>query len=459
MEEFLSRGLDDGLFSLENELRYSKYLTATIKTIFGQDPLCGFLSVFGCVQFLMDLLVTASFFLKTKALQMVLIKMGPPGGGKTKYLDIKQSVFSNLAKPINMTSHFNSSELNSSKSNSEETMLFFANEASLVDFSDFKSAVSDLSFKSNTRNLYEQHDQNSNFSNASYIVNQNAQGITYATKDVYKLDDAFVRRLFPIYFSSNLGGSNIRANDKTYYKDVKGLNILNDLDPKFHEQTLGLLYYLLDLIEYFKIGNWDENNIIKPCYANLRRAVMGQYEPIRILRTDNLIFLDEIYPDKSTKMLQFKMNDTGLSLREELGSTGKLLSHQLTPVNIEIIAKSLKNLLNIDTKFCHELNEWKIFGVKRYRECTELEIKASEQPHKDWLGFNANFNEFNVQECLPSALKFYVHEKLSDKFNNLVNCLFKQKKLTRDSIPECASNFRPITAKSIIRDIKNFKIF
>ena len=121
VQRFLTSGLDDGILNLENETRYSKYFLSMIKTIFGQDTISGKLSVFSSVQLLMKLLVIGSFFLKNKVLQVHSVLMGPAGSAKSTFLNIIQSIFGDLAKEINMESYFVSTEMNSSRSNSEET--------------------------------------------------------------------------------------------------------------------------------------------------------------------------------------------------------------------------------------------------------------------------------------------------------------------------------------------------
>jgi predicted ATP-binding protein involved in virulence len=93
-----------------------------IKTIFGQDAYSGKLSVFSSIQLLMKLLVIGSFFLKNKVLEVHSILMGPAGSGKSKFLNMIQSIFGDLSKEIHMESYFVSSEMNSSRSNSEETI-------------------------------------------------------------------------------------------------------------------------------------------------------------------------------------------------------------------------------------------------------------------------------------------------------------------------------------------------
>ena len=105
INDFLNKGLDNGILSLDNTCRYSEYFPAIVKTVFGEDPLCGTLNVFNCVQLLMDLLITGSFMLKIKVLQMVSIQIGPAGGGKTRYLTMKQSIFADLSKTMNMYQH------------------------------------------------------------------------------------------------------------------------------------------------------------------------------------------------------------------------------------------------------------------------------------------------------------------------------------------------------------------
>jgi hypothetical protein len=307
--------------------------------------------------------------------------------------------------------------------------------------------------------LYKSVDSKSNHCNASFITAQNADGISYDSKNPFLLEKEFVRRLFPIYFSLNLGGTQDDTNTKTYYKDVKKLKILNNTHPQFKEQTRGALFFVLDLIEYFKIGHWDSNKIIKSCSANLRRAVMGQYLPIKILRTQNLVLLDEIYHEASPQMIAFNKNDKGLLLREELMSTNKMSASVLTNVNLDYIASSLKNQLKMDIRFCANAGDWKIYGAKRYRECTQLEINAFEMPHKDWLGTNDNFDETNAQSVLPPALRFYVHEDINQKFNMVVSSLFKNKKILFDTIPEVDENFIHMTAEKIIDNFKTFQNF
>ena len=207
------------------------------------------------------------------------------------------------------------------------------------------------------------------------------------------------------------------------------------------------------------MGDWDGNNIIKSCFANIRKAVMDQYEPIKILRTEHLIFLDEIWPDNSPQMIEFKRNDNGLILKNELMSTGKFQINQLTENNVEIIAKSLSKNLNIDTRYCQDIKEWKIFGVKHYRECTQIELNASEYPHKDWYDFKKNFNPNDVQAHLPSALQFYVHDKIKKKFNNAGCAMYSGNKLSFNRKFEVAHNFESVTSKSILNDYKNFRVF
>jgi len=459
VSKYLKCGLNDGILSLENEARYSSYFLAMIKTIFGRDTFSGKLSVFGSIQLLMKLLVIGTFFLKNKVLQTHSILMGPAGSGKSAFLNMIQSIFGDLSKEINMESYFVSSEMNSSRSNSEETMMCFSNETNKINFTLWKTIIADFSVKGSVRDLYKSVDSKSNHCNASFITAQNADGISYDSKNPFLLEKEFVRRLFPIYFSLNLGGTQDDTNTKTYYKDVKKLKILNNTHPQFKEQTRGALFFVLDLIEYFKIGHWDSNKIIKSCSANLRRAVMGQYLPIKILRTQNLVLLDEIYHEASPQMIAFNKNDKGLLLREELMSTNKMSASVLTNVNLDYIASSLKNQLKMDIRFCANAGDWKIYGAKRYRECTQLEINAFEMPHKDWLGTNDNFDETNAQSVLPPALRFYVHEDINQKFNMVVSSLFKNKKILFDTIPEVDENFIHMTAEKIIDNFKTFQNF
>ncbi len=95
------------------------------------------------------------------------------------------------------------------------------------------------------------------------------------------------------------------------------------------------------------------------------------------------MLLDEIYHEASPQMIAFNRNDKGLLLREELMSTNKMSASVLTNVNLDYIASSLKNQLKMDIRFCANAGDWKIYGAKRYRECTQLEINAFEMPHKD----------------------------------------------------------------------------
>jgi hypothetical protein len=431
-----------------------------IKTIFGQDAYSGKLSVFSSIQLLMKLLVIGSFFLKNKVLEVHSILMGPAGSGKSKFLNMIQSIFGDLSKEIHMESYFVSSEMNSSRSNSEETILCFSNETNKrINFTAWKTIIADYSVKGCVRDLYNSVDAKSNHCNASFITAQNADGISYDTENSFILDKEFVRRLFPIYFSLNLGGAH-NTNLKTFYKDVKHLKILRNTDPEFQEQTYGALFFILDLIEYFKIGHWDDNNIIKSCPANLRRAVMGQYLPIKILRTQNLIFLDEVYHENSPQMIAFDLKDEGLLLKEELMSTNKIHSNLLTNVNLDSIANSLQTQLKMNIKFCPYANDWKIYGVKRYRECTQAEINAFEMPHKDWFGASIDFNELDAQSTLPPALRFYIHEDLQTKFNKVVASFFlTNRKITFETTPELDVNFVNMTAEKIIDSFKSFQNF
>ena len=430
-----------------------------IKTIFGQDTSSGQLSVFSSVQLLMKLLVVGSFFLKNKVLQVHSILIGPAGSGKSAFLNMIQSIFCDLSKEIAMESYFVSAEMNSSRSNSEETILCFSNETSKIYFPVWKTIISDFSVKGSCRDLYNSVDPKTNFCNASFITAQNSDGISYETTNAFLLETEFVRRLFPIYFSLNLGGAQLNTNMKTYYKDVKKLKLINNTNPEFQEQTYGALFFILDLIEFFKIGHWDSNNIIKSCAANLRRAVMGQYLPIKILRNQNLVLLDEVYHELSPQMIEFNRQDNGLLLKEELMSTNKIHANVLTKVNLDSIANSLKNQLRMDIRFCPYADDWKIYGAKRYRECTQAEINAFEMPHYDWFGTNSEFDELDAQSILPPALRFYVHQDIFERFNLAVSGIFKNVHIRHLVLPLIDENFVHMTAEKVLDELKTFQNF
>jgi energy-coupling factor transporter ATP-binding protein EcfA2 len=404
------------------------------------------------------MLVYSSFFLKSKALKVMLILMGPAGGGKSTFLNIFSEVFTHLSKEMQLDEHFCSKELNSSRANSEEHFLFFTHEPNSikkVDFGSLKSLISDHISKTSVRQVYQASDQKNNHCSASYAVAHNEEGITYHDKNIYKLSDSFVRRLFGIYFPSIIAGSKgITEEIKTYYLTIRKLKILNHNDKEFMKQLLGCLFFALDLIQYFNIGDWDSNNIIKASTANMRRAVREQYLPIKVLTSFNLIFLDEIYPDDSLEMKRFCANDKGIALKQHLLSDS-LPYEKLTDNNLDIIADSLKKILSIDIRLVN--GEWKIFGAKKYRDCTEKELLAYNNPQVDIFDYGSKFNPNDVQACLPRAQQFFISEDIKSKYNKVIQSLFIKKKLNFEVKPKLADNYFDIDTNIYLKKFKNYE--
>jgi hypothetical protein len=402
------------------------------------------------------MLVFSSFLLRNKSLGYMLIIMGPAGGGKSLLLNIFTELFMYLSKEMNLDKHFSSEELNSGKADSHETFLFYAHESKKVDFTSLKKGITDLVPKTPIRQIYQVSDQKNNHCTASYLVAHNDEGITYDTKTPFDIDDSFLRRLFPLFYSSVLSGTFSVSYKEvlTYYRTTRKLRILNPTDPEFNEQIMGCLFFVLDIIQYFDIIDWDQNDI-KPCMSNMRRAIKGQYLPLKVLTTNNLIFMDEIYPDNSNEMFQFNSTDSsGLVLRDHLLSE-KLTSAMLSSKNLDTIANNLKKFLDIDLRKIY--GEWRIFGVKKYNECSEKEIKAYEQPHMDVFDYGKKFNPKDVQASLPSAQKFFISEKCKTKFNAVIESLFIDKKLEFLIKPSVSENLINIDSNTYINNFKTFQ--
>jgi hypothetical protein len=475
VKDYINHGINEGILNLNNELRYSVYFTSHIKTILGKDPLCGKMGLYSCIQFLMsmneffiffyhyitkyfilDMLVFSSFLFRNKLFGYMLIVMGPAGGGKSLLLNIFTEMFMFLSKEMNMDKHFSSEELNPAKADSHEIALFFAHESGKVNFTQLKKGITDLVAKTPVRQIYQISDQKNNHCTASYLIAHNEEGITYDTKTPFDIDDSLLRRLFPLFYSSVLSGTFSVAYKEvlSYYRTTRKLKILNPTDPEFNEQIMGCLFFALDIIQYFNIIDWDQNDI-KPCMSNIRRAIKAQYLPLQVLTTNNLIFMDEIYPDNSNEMFQFKSTDSsGLALRDHLLSE-KLTCTILSSKTIDTIAKNLKKFLDIDLRKVY--GEWRIFGVKKYHECSEKEIKAYEQPHMDVFDHGKNFNPKDVQASLPRAQRFFISEKGKTKFNAVIESLFKDKKLEFDIKPSVSENLINIDSNTYLNNFKTFQ--
>jgi hypothetical protein len=480
------------LLSLANFERYSREFCLYMRALFGTDPIEGVMGPFNYMNMIACLFNMVQGTLRDCVSQTASFLSGPGSDGKSKLLDFLKQTFSHdKVIEISAQTYFdNINPTNCQTNENQETMIHYDNEVFSIKHAPFKDRVCGGVVMS--RGLFKNLDRKNNFCWAHYvlIMNRVLRFCNPVTKESVKCDAALTRRCFITQFYNRFGtvrqmqqpkeqaanggqAANDAAAASTSHTILTLNNIKLDSERASNNIRAGLLYYFIDLINVFDIGNMrkDINDYLMSSMTNRRligtsnskciKSLLQEYVPLRdfcpehevarrqkLLEPVNFIsFVEDAKLLGTSSSSSSSARDSATSysggpsaattsshsqsyadILDDLKIFGIVVNKHLAAHNNSAAAQST-------TLAIANIEQWTLEGLKPVNNMTQRDLLVQENPHKNlnWdptkprSSFSSDF-EF-VTDSVPKDQRVMANHFMHTFFFRVLGCLVEEERV------------------------------